>query len=181
MTNVKDYPLFIPPSEVHSKKPREWNSIEAKIYFDWFMSVKDDRVDYLLTVFDEVFTGNIEADLKRLGQDVYETLKKEPFSSEEPTGKTITNTGLAIATDMALLVSRMIINKHPKIKWGIVKKPKRDISYQLPALFEFGERGPVELVRVSIVNARAILRGEERSDIWWRMFKYADDILKSVK
>lgn len=180
MTNLKDYPLFIPPPEVHSKKPREWTSDEAKLYFDWFMSVKDDRVEYLTTVFDEAFTGNIEADLKKIGQKVYETLKKEPFSSEESTGKTITNMGLAIATDMALLVSRIIISKHPKIKWGIVKKPKSDISYQLPALFEFGKRGPVELIRVSIVNARAILRGEEKSDIWWRMFKYADDILNDV-
>lgn len=176
MINLKDYPLFIPPREVHSKKPREWTPDEAKLYFDWLMSVKDDRVEYLITVFDEAFTGDIEADLIRLGQKVYNSLHEEPFSSEELTGRSITNRGLALAADMSLLVSKLIIQKQPEISWNIVKKPKSDISFHLPALFGFPKLGHIETMAGSIANAKAILRGEEESDVWWRMFKYAEDI-----
>ncbi|SMD45752.1 hypothetical protein SAMN00777080_4419 [Aquiflexum balticum DSM 16537] len=102
MVNIKDYPLFIPPKEVNSKKPREWSYTEAKVYFDWFMSVKDDRVEYLLTVLDEDLTCDNEKSLKRIGQKVFDLLHKEPFSTDESSGKVITNKGLALAADISL-------------------------------------------------------------------------------
>ena len=181
MINIKEYPLFIPPEEVNSKKPRDWSYKEAKMYFDWFMSVKVDRLEYLLTVLDEDVSCDNGECLKRVGQKVFDILHKEPFSTDEPSGKVITNRGLALAADMSLLVSKLIINNHPGLKWGIVRTPKRDISFHLPALFNFPKLGHLELMGGSIVNSKAILRGEETYDIWWRMFKYADDILKNKK
>lgn len=180
MINIKDYPLFIPPEEVNSKKPREWSYEEAKMYFDWFMSVKDDRVEYLLTVFDEEVACDNEKYLKRIGQKVFDVLHKEPFSTDESSGKAITNRGLALAADMALLVAKLIMQKYPGIKWNIVKSPKSDVSFHLPALFKFPKLGHIETIGGSIANSKAILRGEETYDIWWKMFKYADDILKKV-
>lgn len=181
MVNIKDYPLFIPPEEVNSKKPKEWSYKEAKVYFDWFMSVKDDRVEYLLTVLDEDLTCDNEKSLKRIGQKVFDLLHKEPFSTDESSGKVITNKGLALAADISLLVSKLIINNHPGLKWGIVRTPKRDLSFHLPAIFNFPKLGHLELMGGSIFNSKAILRGEETYDVWWRMFKYADDILNDEK
>ncbi|SEG33949.1 hypothetical protein [Algoriphagus boritolerans] len=179
MINIKDYPLFIPPEEVNSQKPREWSYTQAKIYFDWFMSIKDHRVEYLLTVFDEEFSSDNEKLLKGLGKKVFETLQIAPFSTDESSGKVISNKGLAIAADISLLVSKLIIKNHPRLKWRIVRTPKRDLSFHLPAIFNFPKLGHLELMGGSIVNSKAILRGEETSDVWWRMFKYADDVLKN--
>jgi hypothetical protein len=84
MVNINDYPLFIPPEEVNSKKPRDWSYKEAKMYFDWFMSVKVDRLEYLLTVLDEDVSCDNGECLKRVGQKVFDILHKEPFSTDEP-------------------------------------------------------------------------------------------------
>ncbi len=151
------------------------------MYFDWFMSVKDYRVEYFLTVLDEDISCDNEECLKRVGQKVFDILQKEPFSTDELSGKVITNKGLALAADVSLLISKLIIKNHAELKWGIVRSPKRDLSFHLPAIFKFPKLGHLELIGASIVNSKAILRGEETSDVWWRMFKYADDVLKNEK
>lgn len=46
MSKEVKYPLFVPPASVNSKKTRGWGYDEAKIYFEWLMKVKDDRVDF---------------------------------------------------------------------------------------------------------------------------------------
>jgi len=73
---MKDYIFFKPPDEVASIKAKLWDAKQAKVYFDWFISVKDDRVEYLLTSTDENLTGNHTIDLKRIGKKVTSFLQK---------------------------------------------------------------------------------------------------------
>jgi hypothetical protein len=175
---MKDYIFFKPPDEVASIKAKLWDAKQAKVYFDWFISVKDDRVEYLLTSTDENLTGNHTIDLKRIGKKVTSFLQKPPFSGLENGELVITNKGLALIADLSLLISKLIIERHPQIIWKIVKRPKGDISYNLPALFEFPLVGHIELMRGSIAEAKAILRGEKTDSIWLEIYEYAINLIK---
>jgi hypothetical protein len=176
MTRLKDYPLFIPPQQVANSDHKIWTLKEAKLYFEWLMSVKDARVEYLLTVIDESLTENREQDLKRIGEKIYNLLFTEPFAKLEDNTLKLTNKGHALAADMALLLCQCLLQEHDQLKWGIVRRPKRDLSYHLPALMGFPNKDYVELMRVSIVNSKAILSKEENYDVWWEVYKYCDDL-----
>jgi hypothetical protein len=174
---MKDYILFIPPLEIAEKKVQEWSAKEAKLYFDWFISTKDDRVEYFLTVMDEELTNRPEEDLKRIGEKVTKLLFEPPFSEKDGNEQIITNKGLALVADLSLLISQLIILKHPQITWKIVKA-KKDISYNLPAMFEFPMYKHIELIRGAIANAKAILRNEKTASIWVEMYTYVVDLIK---
>jgi len=174
---MKDYLLFIPPTEVLEKKPREWSASEAKLYFNWFMSIKADRVEYMLTTIDESLTGNSSVDIKRISNKVTELLFKKPFSEKIDNVPVITNQGLALVADLSLLISQLIITDYPQVTWKIVKRPLRDISYNLPAIFGFPLVGYRELMRAAIVNAKSILNGEKDSSIWLKMYQSSVDLI----
>lgn len=167
---MKDYALFIPPKELATKKAREWTSIEAKDYFKWFISVKEIRVKYLLTTIDEQLTNDPDEDIKRIGSKVTLLLQHTPFSMSNGVEEVLTNEGHALAADMGLLISKLVIENYPQIKWGIVKRPTRDISFHLPALFGFLMIDHIELIGPSIVHAKEIISGETANQIWYEMF-----------
>jgi len=174
---MKDYILFIPPLAVADKKARDWSAKEARIYYDWFISVKDYRIEYLLTVIDETLRFSPEADLKRIGETITLLLFHQPFSERKDNKLIITNMGLALVADFALLISMLIMKKNDKISWKIVKRPKRDISYNLPAMFGFPIIQHIELIGASVANAKAILAGMKTSSVWVEMYRYAIDLI----
>jgi hypothetical protein len=174
---MKDYILFIPPLEIAEKKVQDWSVKEAKLYFDWFISTKDDRVEYLLTAMDEELTNRPEEDMKRIGEKVTKLLFERPFSEKDENEPVITNKGLALVADLSLLISQLVILKHPQIIWKIVKA-KKNVSYNLPAMFEFPMYKHMELIGAAIVNAKAILRGEKTASIWVEMYTEVVDLIK---
>ncbi|WP_156305412.1 hypothetical protein [Sphingobacterium endophyticum] len=161
-----EYPLFIPPKELWGKQTIDWNYDEAKVYFKWFIEIKEDRVNNFLNIINEKRTSNHQNDLKRIGKKVSELIQSSPFSRIENEKKILTNEGAAIAADISLLLSEYILNKHPELKWGIVRKPKRDISVNLPAIMPFPRYGHLELMKDSIVSCRNILQYKENSIVW---------------
>lgn len=54
---MKDYPLFIPPGELSEKIPKQWNSKEAEQYFNWLLSIIEERTNNLLDYFEEKITA----------------------------------------------------------------------------------------------------------------------------
>ena len=172
---MKDYPLFIPPEQVHSIPQKNWNASQAELYFEWFMSVKDDRVNYLLTALNEVYSNDPESDLKRIGSKVYDELFKAPFSERENGTIKITNCGLAMAADVGILLANVLMFNNSHIKWEILKKPKSDLSYRLPVLTGFVGLDYIEPIRYSTGNSRAILMGEENADVWWKLYEAAQE------
>lgn len=162
------YPLFIPPEQFFSTKNFDWSLKDAKEYFNWFMSVKAERsaqyLEYLSISGDEL-------DLLLLCERIYSTLSDKEFSFSDDEGiLRLTNEGYAFAADTSIVLSDYIINRYkPDVYWDIVKKPKSDISYHLPALFGFRKLPYVELMRASVSNYLFLLRGKESSDIWIRM------------
>jgi len=71
----------------------------------------------------------------------------------------LTNAGYSLAADAGLLFARALLRHHPGVRWDIVRKPKRDMAFQLPVLVGLG---PVYLDAVggSIADFQATLRGE---------------------
>lgn len=178
MSKETDYPLFIPPKEIRTKEHHNWAYKEAEIYFDWMMEVRNRRVEYLLSFLDEKKTSDPEEDLGRIGQKVYLKLLSEPFSIEEDGKRILTNKGLALAADVSLLLSEYILVKHPTLKWGIVRRPKKDYSFHLPTLMPYPTYGHLELMGTSIMGARNMVLGNETSDKWLRIYRTVSDKLK---
>ncbi len=171
---MKDYPLFIPPMEVSEKQYHDWTTAEAKLYFNWFISIKQDRCNYLMEYLEERLTNNHEEDLMRIGLKIKHCLFKEPFSQLSNNRKyEITNKGLAIAADIGILVSCLIIRINPKVSWKIWKKGKRDLSYNLPVMIGFSKIDYIEPIRISTADARLILCDEKGESAWWEMYNGA--------
>lgn len=163
-----NYPLFIPPEKFFSTKNFDWSLKEAKEYFNWFLSVKDERAAQYL---EYLSIERSELNLEVLCERIYETLNNEEFSfKDDGDVLKLTNAGYAFAADTSIVLSDYIVNKYKgEVYWDIVKKPKSDISYHLPALFGFKKLPYVELMRASVSNYVSLWRGKETSNIWKRM------------
>jgi len=55
------------------------------------------------------------------------------------------------------------------VRWEIVRKPKSDVSYNLPVLAGFG-CDIYDPVGVSVADAAALLEGRRCSDAWVKVF-----------
>ncbi|WET67767.1 hypothetical protein [Sphingobacterium sp.] len=95
------YPLYIPPAQFWGTKNSEWSLKEAKEYFNWFISIKDNRLDDYLE-FLSVERNNIDD----LCHKMLDLLFDPKFSNNQDGGKLdLTNAGYALATDTSLFVS----------------------------------------------------------------------------
>lgn len=187
------YPLFVPPGELGQKTPREWSSTEARQFYRWQLGVLEERVRNMLTYFDEELTGDAEADLKRLGEKVASVVADAEFSHQaktEPivfkkgsrtlmappqteTEPKLTSAGLALGADMGLLVAKLLLEAcGDKLRWTTLRRPKTEISYNLPVLTGFMQWPHLEPVRGSIAELDGVLHGERGTDIWFEMFEY---------
>jgi len=159
------YPLFIPPEKFFSTKNFDWSLKEAKEYFNWFVSVKDIRSKYYL---EYLFIHKDKIDFNILCNKIHDTLFNDEFSfSTKDSVLDLTNAGYAFAADTSIVLSDYIIDKYEgKVYWNIVKKPKSDISFHLPALFGFKKLPHIELMKASIGHAKYILKKKEDPNVW---------------
>lgn len=169
---IDEYPLFVPPDRLTSKGRENWSATEAAEYRDWFLGVLETRVGELTKKLEEP-CGNSPSDhLRALGEKAVLLLKKAPFSEESPTGRRLTNKGYALAADMGLLVAKYLLLQLPdKLRWETIRKPKSELSYNLPVLkgFSFNYLDPVG---GSTAEASAVLRGQRDADTWKRIYEF---------
>lgn len=168
---MMSYPLFIPPENFFGTKNFEWSLKEAKEYFNWFLSIKEERLENYIK-----FLSIERNDIAVLGDKMFELLFDPEFSSiRKDQRRDLTNAGYALAADASLFISDYIVRKYEgKIYWDIVKKPKSAVSYHLPALFGFVKLPYVECMGGGIANARSILWGESNRHIWREMAELDD-------
>ncbi|MFD2557191.1 hypothetical protein [Sphingobacterium tabacisoli] len=162
------YPLFIPPEKFFSTKNFDWSLKDSKEYFNWFISTKSNRSNYYL---EYLSIQRHEIDFDILCDRIRDTLFSEEFSLKTEGGVfDLTNAGYAFAADTSIVLSDYVIDKYKgKVYWDIVKKPKSDISFHLPALFGFKKLPYVELMKASIGHAKYILRKKEDPHVWKMM------------
>jgi hypothetical protein len=162
----RDYPHFIPPDELLSSEPRCWTKKQADAYFEWLMSVKEQRVEALLDFLGETVSHNkVEEALAVLGRKAADALKTGKFSSKD----NLTNRGYALAADMGLLVAGLLVEANASIQWTILRKPKSDLFYNLPVLSGFGVV-TLNPIGGSIAEAFGILRGDRTGEIWQEIY-----------
>lgn len=154
-----EYPLFIPPAPLFEKSHFDWTPSEARAYFEWFVAQVDPRTRALLERVGEADDDDPVVVLPRVGKKLAALVRQEPFSVATEKGPELTNAGHAVAADAGLLLARALLRAHPNVRWEIVRKPKRDMAFQLPVLVGLG---PVYLDAVggSIADFQATLRGE---------------------
>jgi hypothetical protein len=169
--STADYPLFVPPAPLAEKSPRKWSSKEARFYFDWLLTVLPQRTDAVLARFGEKIDEEYEDILARIGEKFALALSQSEFSTRTPDGPKLTNQGYALAADMGLLVARFLLEEcGEKIHWETLRKPKREMAYNLPVLIGFDIY--LEPVGGTIAEAYAILRGTRSGDILKKMFTF---------
>jgi hypothetical protein len=176
---VDDYPIFMPPGHLAEKDRQEWRKSEADEYFQWFQENIGPRVKQLLEYLNEKISNSPdEKDLARIGKKIAMLLQHPKFSIEGD----LTDSGYALAADMGLLMSVMFQSMFPHLHWQIVRRPKSDISYNLPVLTGFG---PVDLdpIQISITQAFGTISKNSGPEAWSEAFKvwkgFAKDVVQS--
>ena len=168
------YPLLIPPAPLSTKGHRDWSSKEADEYKAWLISSLEQRISAVLDYFQITEDGLSGADLLlRLGELATDVLSDSEFSTSEADGtRSLTNAGHAVAADLGLVVARMLIEEGGgKVQWRVMRKPKSDMSYNLPVLSGFG-RLTLDPVGGSVAEAHGVLGGRRGSDAWARVLEF---------
>jgi hypothetical protein len=170
---LNNYPVFTPPESLASKSHRDWTKKEAQSYFDWLMRCIDERVATLLDVLGVQHEEDMDARglIAETGERAAQALR-DPACSESAADGTpvLTNIGYSIAADVGLLVAMQVRRAAgDKVRWEIVRKPKSDVSYNLPVLTGFG-LDTYDPVGVSVADAVAVLAGRRSSNAWVKVF-----------
>lgn len=182
MMNDQVYPIVMPPENLRGLgKPRDWTPENAQAHFDWFMKMRRQRVDGLLSFFgaSHPAKGHEHDLLLRLGNIVAVAMCTEPNFRVTPEKKELTAPGLAMAYDIGVFVAELVIDSSEgAVKWVLLKKPPRALDLNLPVLAGRPSM-TFEPIRGSMTEAKAILRGVESSDIWARTYSFWLDRLMS--
>lgn len=177
MSSPEQYPLYVGPEHLALKSREDWNAKEAKEYRDWLLGILDERVEGLLKRLGETWSESPAIQLRVVGEKAAALLKREPYSEEAPTGRELTDTGLALAADLGLLVAKYLLRTHPdKLKWVIRRKGKREVTYNLPVItgFPIDYNDHLDPIGVSISNAWAVLRNQQDSGVWARLYEHCE-------
>ncbi len=164
------YPAFIPPHQLSMVSHRQWTSTESKLYLDWLLSVWQQRIEAFLS-FVEVETQSV-SQLQTIDERVLNALSKAEFRIAVSTGYHLSESGRSISADFGLcFASLLIAASHNTIQWDIVRKPKTDVSYNLPVLVGFG---PIHLdpIRSSISHYNWIIAGNPPKNSWKQAFDF---------
>lgn len=169
------YPLFNPPRPLSEKPHREWSKSEAEEYRKWLVRSIDERTNALLHYFGLDADASEARDLLlRLGSLVAACIAEAEFSERQPDGtRTLTNAGHALAADAGLLTARLLLRATVgRLRWEVVRKPKSDISYNLPVLAGFSNNLTLDPVGGSVAEATAVLAGRRSGDAWARILDF---------
>ena len=168
---MNEYPLFVPPQPLCTKKPSEWTEAEAEDYYQWLLNNLDYRVGSLLAFFDEDSSQISEQLLVRVSDKVANILKSELFSQRVNSDFQLTSIGYALSADIGLLLAKLLLQEcSPSIHWAICREPKTDVSYNCPVLSGFGKLS-LDPIQVSITQSYGILRGKRADNAWRRVFE----------
>lgn len=171
------YPFWTPPGNLGAKNRSEWTAKEAKAYFQWVMESGPARIQKLLEYFDEVDGNDHEQLLFNLGRKAMKVFLLDEFSVQKAQGRDLTDRGYALAADVGLLLGKMLVNKSGnKLKWTIIRRAKRHISFNMPVLTGFRVTGVMAVdcdpILISIAQASGLLDGTRGEDVWLGIYDY---------
>ncbi len=165
---MTEYPLLTMTPLTHAER-RQQTRREARKYFNWLMSVREERVRHLLSFLEEGEVQDAQVDLLRIGEKfqgkIWEGEFSEYLSSSGKQG--LSERGYALSSDMGLLIAELIQQQRPHVGWDIEKR--KLIHHNLPVLTGFPIMNP-DPVGAGVAKAFAILRDKRKSNCWLDMF-----------
>lgn len=164
---LEDYPLFIPPMHLAEKGAKSWTRGEADEYSQWLQGSLKGRVSELLSRL-AICGDDATEVLNAAGEKVAKAIRQAPFSSQQR----LTHRGRALAADMGLLTATFLLRDSEQLRWEVVRRPKSDMSYNMPVLVGFNHNLPLDPVGGSIAEAAGLLRGNRGADAWTRTYSW---------
>ena len=188
------YKTMIPPFGL--MRFVDMNKVQAKEYFDWFISQIDNRINYLQSYImddgkDIVFDYSVESliplwewyenhiSYRKLSVDEIESRKNKypKWMENYISNKDISFETFKISLDIAIYFAEVIIRNNPEISWGYFTKPKNRISVNEPTLLGFV--CDKDLNPRVIVNTCTRRSGREKNknrlyDIYYVWMEYID-------
>jgi hypothetical protein len=187
--SVTSYPLFVPPDNLAAKSIASWSVADANRYREWLLGSMPGRIAVLKSTLSLPAGGTAESILVDAGRKMV-ALLSEPAASTPgrrevadlrgheityDTGPLLSIHGYAIAADVGLLMAELLTDRYD-LHWDVVRRPKRDIAYNLPALFGFGSCLHMEPVHISNVAALGVLDGSADETRWSGIYRvWADE------
>ena len=183
---LSNYPLFEPPLELVERGIRNWSKPEADRYREWLLFVMPERIRSVRRILSlppsrepDILLNVAGAEMAKLlalpessRMSSPETANLRGHSITVPAGPQLTPLSYALAADLGLLWADLMVERYP-LHWETIRKPKSDVSYNLPVLAGFEHEMNVDPVRVSATLAIGLL-DETRTptawadvDRWW--------------
>ncbi len=177
------YPLLLVHSGQNGNAPaRRFSDLITPAFFDWFHSVRAERVADLLNFYNLSMPPQTEdiRFLLDLGKNVAHSLRNTPFMQVESGKTSPTPQGYALAHDMALLVAELIILRAERnVRWRRCDLPESSWDHHYPILISPPGRTYWSPIRVGITRLYSILDGTIEGDCWARDFVYWREYIKT--
>ena len=181
------YAICIPPLTLHYY---EMNNEEAQAYYDWFMGILDQRIEYLskfvaakLNCEEKIFDLSPES-LIPLWKWFLTIAEKEPATVGQNDFQLSLQTEYIIR-DIGMYLGKTFIKNDTYLYWTLRKKPKSDFFYNQPVIDGFYRTlkdtpvfEPIHMTRVQAVGIMDQTAKEdglfrvyekwEKSAIWFR-------------
>lgn len=163
-----EYQLFIPPEAVSQKDPKAWSAKEAELYFNWFLSSVELRLN-MLGGFLGLEIKKDESGFATVAEKAALILVDGPFSESG----NLTNTGFALSADIGILMGQCFLDAFPgKLHWEILRQKKIDLSYNRPVIQGFANGLYLDPIHISINQARRILARTHGYETYLQVYKY---------
>lgn len=187
--SITSYPLLEPPEDLAAKTIDSWSAAEADRYKEWLLASMPGRVKFLRATLSLPSADSPESTLLEAGRKLV-ALLAEPSASMSGrheaaalrgheisyhTGPLLTVHGYAISADMGLLMAELLTDRY-ELHWDVVRRPKRDVAYNRPALFGFRFGLHLDPIQTSAAAALGVLDGSAGEARWSDIYRrWAED------
>ncbi|MGZ3416851.1 MAG: hypothetical protein ACXVEF_16500 [Polyangiales bacterium] len=161
------YPTIAPPFD--REKHDEWSKSDAQSYFEWFLAVKQERVETLRSFFALPVELRGEALLRVVDE------KLKPFVASEGArlvnGTVMLPEGTAVCFDVGVLFGEELIAAAPALRWEIDVSARRSFNWGKPLLRLRHDDvcEPIHLVEVSLMHLVAQKKASLADSFRWTL------------
>jgi hypothetical protein len=175
--SLEDYPPISYPGGIPDPPAARWSEKQARRYFDWFISVFEQRLRILSAFLGIPLAGDAVEILSEAGKRLLEII---PIAMNNASPEVLPPYEQALAADMGLLLAKSWLeNSNGRLRWEIDLKPKNSATHNLPVLV--GWRVPEMRCNPVLVGTNIYFKvkhGDEGADEWVRIYRTWMELLQ---
>lgn len=131
--SLSNYDIFEMSEQMREKPPREWTTAEARAHFDWFLRIKEERIDKIASVSGTRNTISLELKLDRITETIRRSI--DNLATSEGDVQNVNGLGLIVGFDAALILGDALAQHIDGAAWRIMMtRMKSFISKNLPVI-----------------------------------------------